>query len=192
MERKEQIDEEIVALCFARDEKALSLIGERYGNAARALCRNVLHSDEDAEECFNDTLLKIWQSIPPARPAHFGAYCLKIARHAALDRLRARAAGRRVPQRLVASAEDGEEPAAYGQSPTEDAALAGELTALLDRFLATLPERARLIFLYRHYFGEPVEKIALLAGCSERNVFRSLGKTKAQLDAFLKKEGYRP
>ena len=63
-------DDEIVALYFARSEEAIAESDRKYGKTCHTIAYNILHSDEDAEECVSDTWLRAWNAIPPreARP----------------------------------------------------------------------------------------------------------------------------
>ena len=67
-------DGEIIDLLFARSEQGLEKIQEKYGKCCMQVARNVLGNEQDAEECVNDTLVKIWESIPPNRPGSLLAY----------------------------------------------------------------------------------------------------------------------
>ena len=64
-------DKKIIELFFARDEKAISETEKKYGKLARYVASNILSSREDAEECVNDALLALWNSIPPDTPEPF-------------------------------------------------------------------------------------------------------------------------
>ena len=79
-------DEEIIKLFEARDENGISAAGERYGKLLRSVARGILRSEQDAEECESEALLRAWNSIPPARPERLCAYLCRIARRLALDR----------------------------------------------------------------------------------------------------------
>ncbi len=81
-------DEEIIALYFARDEQAIAETDRRYGRLCMKLSMEILESRPDAEECVNDTYLKTWNSIPPARPQSLRAYLLRIVRNLSISRLR--------------------------------------------------------------------------------------------------------
>lgn len=50
-------DQTIVALYFAREERAIAATKEKYGNLCFHVAYNVLHNREDAEECVNDTYI---------------------------------------------------------------------------------------------------------------------------------------
>ena len=80
-------EREILALLEARSETALDRLTEQYAPLCRQIAREILGSPEDAEECWNDALLRLWNSVPPERPRHLRAYLAKLTRHAAIDRL---------------------------------------------------------------------------------------------------------
>lgn len=81
-------DKRMTELIYARDEAGLRAAAERYGSLCRCIAAGILTSSEDAEECFNDALLAVWNSIPPNRPASLSAYICRITRNIALNRRR--------------------------------------------------------------------------------------------------------
>lgn len=76
-------DEEIVRLLNARDERALNEISQKYRSMCMSVSKNILQNHEDSMECVNDTFLKAWESIPPAKPKSLPAHLTKIARNTA-------------------------------------------------------------------------------------------------------------
>ncbi|MBR5188255.1 MAG: hypothetical protein IKW18_07280 [Clostridia bacterium] len=64
------IDNEIIEKLFNRDEKGLDLLTDHYHRFCESIIREVLDNDADVQECFNDLLLGIWNSIPPNRPLY--------------------------------------------------------------------------------------------------------------------------
>lgn len=79
-------DNEILRLFNERDEEALRAVAEKFGRLCGSIARNILHNSEDVEECLNDTYLKAWESIPPAKPRVLSAYLAKIAKNISLNR----------------------------------------------------------------------------------------------------------
>ena len=65
-------DKRILLMLNNRDEQALAVIAEQYGALCRTVARDILGSEQDAEECLNDALLQIWNAIPPAQPEKHG------------------------------------------------------------------------------------------------------------------------
>ena len=80
-------DRDIIQLFLDRNEEAIQAADEKYGRQMNTLAMRILHSQEDAEECCSDTLLKLWKSIPPDIPCKLYSYIMQILRRTALDRL---------------------------------------------------------------------------------------------------------
>ena len=182
-------DREILALLERREEDALRETDARFGGACRATARNILGSEPDAEECWNDALLRAWYAIPPERPKHFRAYLLKLTRRLAIDRARARAAEKRGGGELPLVLDELSE-CVPGGAGTEDAAMAKAVGEAVSRFLLTLPERERTIFVRRCFHVAPNCGIARALGMRENAVAASLLRTRRKLRAYLEKEGY--
>lgn len=72
-------DETILRLLLARDEQAVVLAERRYGRLCRSVAYRILGDMQDADECVNDAMMKLWQSVPPAQPRSMTAYLSGIA-----------------------------------------------------------------------------------------------------------------
>ena len=79
-------DKEIIELYWERDQQAIQETAGKYGTFLHSIAWNILRSHGDAEECVNDTYLRTWNAIPPARPSAFRAWLGRIARNLSLDR----------------------------------------------------------------------------------------------------------
>ena len=64
-------DTEIIDLYWQRDQRAIDETHGKYGGFLAGIAWNILRSHSDAEECVNDTYLRTWNAIPPARPSAF-------------------------------------------------------------------------------------------------------------------------
>ena len=182
-------DEAIIEALWARDESGLRGAGEKYGPLCRGLARRLLGTPEDGEECWSDALMRLWNSVPPARPRHLRAYLLKITRSLALDRLRAWGAEKRGGGELPLLLGELEDcfPGAPG---AEGEVFARELGAAVSRFLAGQPKRDRALFLRRYFHGETVGELAKEYGMKENSVSVALRRTRLRLREYLEKEGY--
>lgn len=180
------IDQQIVALFFARDEAAISCTDKTYGNRLLHLAENIVHSPQDAEECVSDTLLKAWDSIPPQKPKHLFAYLAKICRNDALSKLEHRNAKKRKAE--VVSLTEEMECCIPDVSRLREME-ARELGRALDDFVRTLPDDNQLIFLRRYWYMDSTAEIAERAGLSEGAVLMRLNRIKGKLRTYLKKEG---
>ena len=88
-------DETIIDLYFAREERAISETGKKYGSYCRSIAFNILHSHEDTEECVSDTYLHTWNTIPPTRPGCLRAFLGRITRNLSFTRWEAARAQKR-------------------------------------------------------------------------------------------------
>lgn len=64
-------DNSIISLYFSRNENAIAETQNKYGGFIRTVSFNITEKIEDAEECENDTYVKLWNSIPPECPENF-------------------------------------------------------------------------------------------------------------------------
>lgn len=178
-------DEQIIALFLQRSEAAIEAAQQRYGPVCRAIARNLLGSDQDAEECLNDTWHALWNNIPPQHPENLGAYAAKITRNLAMKRLSYLNAEKR--RAVTVSYEELSQCIPGGQTPEE--LLAGkELTQLLGRFLKTLDGNSRDMFLRRYWFFDSTKQIAKGFGMSETRVTTKLHRIRKKLKVYLEKE----
>ena len=184
-------DEEIICLLEARDEAALRLTQGKYGAYCKAIARNILGNPEDAEECENETLFKLWNAIPPAKPRTLKAFIGKIARNTALDSYeRGAAAKRGGGQAELALLEIGE---CLGyENDFERIIESGIITAVLNRFLSSLPKQQRIVFLKRYWFFIDISEIASELDMSESKVKSVLFRLRKKLKIELEKEDIMP
>ena len=82
-------DTRIIELYNARNEDAIRESDRKYGKLCFTIAENILRSRPDSEECVNDTWLRAWNAIPPAKPSRLRAFFSRITRNLALDRYRA-------------------------------------------------------------------------------------------------------
>ena len=182
-------DKQIISLYCARTENAITETEKKYGSLCRRTAFDILRSDEDAEECVNDTFLKVWESIPPQNPDNLPAFLRKITRNTALHIWEKHSAAKRGAGQIPLALEELQEclPAADDVAQSVNAAL---LTELLNRFLSNLSTDSRKIFMQRYWYMRSVREIAddLLIGESKVKV--SLHRTRKSLKQFLEKEGF--
>lgn len=74
----------------ARDQQALRLLYEQYGQAVYSLAYRILQNSILAEETTQDTFLKVWQQTTHWDPekGKLKSWLLKITQFSAIDRLR--------------------------------------------------------------------------------------------------------
>ena len=152
-------DSDIIRLFFARDERAIAETTAKYGKYCMTIARDILDSEQDAEECVSDVYLKAWNSIPPDEPASLKAYIAVLTRRLSINRYHESRAAKRNRDLEVAF----EELEACIPAPEE---AAGELPELLNEFLAGLKETDRRLFVRRYWYADSVADIAHRYGMS--------------------------
>ena len=140
-------DREIIELFFGRSEAAVSATEEKYGAYFRYIAGNILGDALDVEECVNDVLATLWRLIPPAAPANFKAYAGRITRNLALKRLEHNSAVKRSGCDLIL-----DELANVLPDSEEDILGTMLLRDTIHKFLSSLPEKKRRIFLRRYWY----------------------------------------
>ena len=177
-------DEKLLTLLQRRDEAALNAIQRQYGRQALRLAQNILGSQTDAEECVNDALLDLWNSVPPAEPSSFLSFFSLLVRRRAIDRVRYLTAERRAKGEYAGSLEELESilPA---QSESEDDE---EIFTCIQDFLDGLSPRDRRIFLLRYFRFCSHREIGALVGMRESAVNMRLTRMRKRLkDALLRR-----
>lgn len=179
-------DREIISLFFERSERAIRELSEKYGRLIFCIASNILGNWEDADECVSDTYLGVWNDIPPQEPNPLIAFVCRIARNIALKKYRANTAQKRDFSRELPLAEL--ENCLFSPS-AEEICSTRELGRAIDRFLDTVDEESRIIFLRRYWFSDAVGDIADLLDMTENNVSVKLSRTRNKLRKYLQKEG---
>lgn len=183
-------DNEILELFNSRDEDALRAVSEKFGGLCGSISRNILHNSEDVEECLNDTWLKAWESIPPAKPKILSAYLAKIAKNISLNRWKSERREKRGGGAVDLVFEELEELEAFAGGDVAETAERRELLEEINRFLGRLPGDKRRIFVRRYWYCDGISELAAAFGMSENNVSATLSRTRAELKKYLKKRGY--
>ena len=181
-------DEALIQRFWDREETAIQAAKKQYEPYCLYIAQNVLRNRQDAEECLNDALLAAWNSIPPQRPQNLKTYLGKLTRELAVDRWRRNRAQKRITPDSVAPLDELEE--LVGESRVEETAEAAELSQLISRFLRTLPETERSLFIRRYWYYDSIEQICKRYGFGKSKVTVALMRTRNKLAAYLKKEGY--
>ena len=181
-------DKAILDLYWSRSEKAISETDDKYGAYCFTIANNILNNREDSEESVNDTYMAAWNSMPPKRPAILSAFLGKMTRYISLDHWKKRSRLKRGGGEMDLCLEELGE-CVSGQESTEDKLIRRETIDALNRFLDTLSETERKIFLCRYWYLEPVKDIAERFGFTPNRTTVMLRRTRQKLNACLAKEG---
>lgn len=181
-------DKAIIDLYFSRSETAIAATADKYGGYCYSIAYNILTNNEDSEECVSDTYLAAWNTMPPRRPSVLASFLGKITRYISIDRWRAKNTCKRGGGEIVLALEELEDCTGDGDTP-EKTFERKELALLFNRFLDSLPQVERRIFLCRYWYLDSVENIAGYFGFSTSKVYSMLHRTRGKLRLELQKEG---
>lgn len=185
----EKSDNEIIELFNSRDEKAISAASSKYGRYCTAIAMNILGNRQDAEECLNDTLLKAWESIPPAKPDNLPGYLAKIAKNISLNRYRSTHTEKRGSGSIDSVYEELSE-CVPDKNSIERSYEHKELIEAINAFLAKLAADKRDIFVLRYWYCMSVSEVAARVGVSENRAAVELFRTRKRLVKHLEKRGF--
>ena len=179
-------DIRIIELFTSRSKEAVSALSKKYEKLCKSISYNILRNKEDAEECVNDTYLKVWDSIPPAKPDNLTAYVCRIARNISLDKLRYNLRSKRNGNTDALLSELSEcIPSMDNVEESADDTLKNAITDFLDG----LSDRDRKIFIRRYFFCDDVKSISKKLGVTETNVTTILNRTRNNLKKYLSDNG---
>ena len=104
-------DQKIIELLFARSETALAHIQAKFEKYCHMISYNILGNDHDAQECVNDTYLRIWNSIPPNQPENLSVYIGHVTRNLSIDVIK-KNGGYIIDLEITKNAKEGKNPCA--------------------------------------------------------------------------------
>lgn len=180
-------DRHIIDLYFSRSQQAITEASDKYGRYCHAIAYNILGSDQDAEECVNDTWMRSWEAMPPQRPSRLSAFLGKITRNLALNRYDNYHAKKRgegeVPLVLLELEEW------IGKDTLNEALDEKALTDAIAAYLRTQPLLRRMIFIRRYWYCNSIVVIAKQLSCTESKVKSTLFRMREELKNHLREEG---
>lgn len=178
--------EETVKALENRDSNALSNIEKSYGALLHRIAVNLGLSAGDTEECINDTLLEVWNTVPPAKPKSIRSYVCMLMRRTAVDRIRYNTAKRRGNTVY------------FDISNELDSCIDVENTVIdemcipmiLNQFLEKQSPENREIFIRRYYEFENTRSIAADLRMGTNTIEKRLSRMRANLRKTLTEWGY--
>jgi RNA polymerase sigma-70 factor (ECF subfamily) len=188
-------DRLLVHRAKAGELAAFEELVNRYEARVYTLARRIVGQEQDAEDVTQQTFLSVLEHLDGFREeASFHTWLMRIATHAALKVIRKRRGLPTVSLEEMTEPEDGQDViphpefiADWRQSP-EELAQRREIQRLLDKALAQLDEKHRLVFLLRDVEGMTVQETAAALDLSEANVKVRLLRARLQLRELLTRE----
>ena len=181
-------DTAIIDLYWQRSEAAIAESDRKYGRYCLAIANNICGNGSDAEECVNDTWLKAWNRMPDERPSALQAFFGVIARNTAINHYRKSKTSKRGGGQTDLALEELQD-CIPAPSSVEQTVELMELGEVIDRFLSTLPEAERKLFVSRYWFMAPISELSHKFGYSQSKTKTTLYRTRVKLNRYLQEEG---
>jgi RNA polymerase sigma-70 factor, ECF subfamily len=158
-------DEELVAKSIGGDPDSFNELVLRWERPIYALAYRTIGREEDARDVCQETFLRAFRGLPGFRgQAKFSSWLYRIALNLCRDWVRRE---RRTP--VVQPPEDVDliemAAAAEPSESIEDLVARKDLTRLVERAMALLPEEQRTAIVLKEYHGLTFQEIADLVGC---------------------------
>lgn len=177
-------DNQIIEMFWNRDKSALEEVQRVYHHLLFHIAKNIVGYTEDAEECVNDTYMKLWSIIPPERPVSLKNFSARVVRNLAIDVYRkekARGKGADITQVF----NELESMFADGKNEYDEV----EFQELVNGFLSKLDVKERMLFVRRYWQGESIQDLVTWSGLKESAVKMRLLRTRNKFQEYLKEGG---
>jgi len=158
-------DEELVARSIGGDADSFNQLVLRWERPIYALAYRQLGREEDARDVCQETFLRAFRAIGGFRgQAKFSSWLYRIALNLCRDWVRKQ---RRAPVVQMPDDVDAMELAAEREpsESIEDLVARHDLTRIVEKAMAKLPEEQRTAIILKEYHGLTFQEIADLAGC---------------------------
>ena len=165
-------DAELMEQFTQNNTQGMEALLRQYGPLLRYVIGGVLRDAQDAEDCYSEVSLALWQKQEAFDPekGSLSAWLTAIARNTALNHLKAR---------IRREKHQSEEPAEV--LTPEQEVLRKERAEQLRAAVTHLPEADRKLFYRRYYYLQPVSQIAAELGLSQRAVEGRLYRLRQRL-----------
>jgi RNA polymerase sigma-70 factor (ECF subfamily) len=184
-------DEELVARSIRGDRESFNQLILRWERPIYALAYRTIGREEDARDVCQETFLRAFRALPGFRgQAKFSSWLYRIALNLCRDWVRRE---RRAPVVQAPEGIDLLDIAAEGQpsESIEDLVARRDMTRIVERLMAQLPEEQRTAIILKEYHGLTFQEIADLVSCPLSTVKTRLYQGLSVLRRELAKGGVR-
>jgi RNA polymerase sigma-70 factor (ECF subfamily) len=190
-----RMDEEaLIRAAQAGDHTAFESLVRRYDANVLRLAINLLHSEDDAHDVYQEVFLRVFRNLSNFRfDCSFHTWLYRIVSNMCIDFLRRKKVRRTEP--AVVETEEGTVdrleamPDHSGASDPQRTLLSKEVQQRIQQVLAGLTSRERLVFELRHYQGLRLKEIGETLGTTEEAakncLFRATKKLRTELGGLL-------
>lgn len=182
-------DNSIIQLYWDRDDQAIGETSKKYGRYCGTIARNILGSEEDAEECVNDTYLRAWNAMPEFWPEQLATFLGKITRNLSFNKYKHDHAKKRGGGEIALILDELTD-CVSDTDDVEQVIDRRELEKAVNIFLRGLSTKKRSIFVCRYWYADSVSEIAKDYGMLPGTVLKTLERTRKQLKEYLTERGF--
>ncbi len=182
-------DHRIIQLYWDRNDRAIQATADKYGRYLKAIARNILHDEEDTEECVNDTYLSAWNAMPPHWPEPLATFLGRITRNLSFNRYKRNHTEKRGGGEIALVLDELAD-CLSAADPVEQTLDRQELIRSIRSFVRSLPIDKRNLFVRRYWYADSVSSIANDFEMLPGTVSKTLERTRKQLKSFLTERGF--
>ncbi len=185
---------ELIRAAQRGDSEAFEQLVRTYDHNVLRMALNLLHSEEDARDVYQEAFLRVYRNLPRFRfDCSFSTWLYRIVANLCLDQMRKRkvrkedssavntASGELDRFQFVAEARADVDP--------ERQLMSSEVNSRVQEVLSRLTPRERVVFEMRHFQGMRLRSIGEALGVSEEAakncLFRATQKMRAALGDFV-------
>lgn len=184
----------LIRAAQAGDAEAFEQLVRSYDQSVLRMALNLLHSQEDARDVYQEAFLRVYRKLPQFRfDCSFSTWLYRIVANLCLDQIRKRKV--RKEEAPAVSTASGEMdrfqflPEQRADVDPQRQLLSSEVSNRINSVLETLTPRERLVFEMRHYQGMRLRAIGEALGVTEEAakncLFRATQKMRAALGDFV-------
>jgi RNA polymerase sigma-70 factor, ECF subfamily len=190
-----RMDEEaLIRAAQTGDHQAFERLVMQYDRSVLRLAMNLLRSEEDAHDIYQEAFLRVYRNLPNFRfDCSFNTWLYRIVNNLCVDALRRKRVRRTEP--TVVETEDGtvdrlaSVPDTRGFADPQRRLLSQEVHERIREVLAGLTVRERMVFELRHFQGMRLKEIGESLGTTEEAakncLFRATRKLRSELGGLL-------
>jgi RNA polymerase sigma-70 factor (ECF subfamily) len=184
----------LIRAAQAGDSNAFERLVRNYDHSVLRLAFNLLHSQEDARDVYQETFLRVYRNLQNFRfDCSFHTWLYRIVSNLCLDQLRKRKVRKEEPTTKSVGENEFDRLATVpeqraGVDPQRQY-LSNEIGGRIKTALKELSPRERLVFEMRHYQGMRLRSIGEALGTTEEAakncLFRATQKMRSALGDFV-------
>jgi RNA polymerase sigma-70 factor (ECF subfamily) len=176
------------------DREAFEQLVRSYDHIVLRMALNLLHSQEDARDVYQEAFLRVYRNLPKFRfDCSFSTWLYRIVANLCLDQIRKRKVRKEEASFVETSSGELDRfqllPEHRADVDPQRQLMSSEVNARIQEVLARLTSRERLVFEMRHFQGMRLRAIGDALGVTEEAakncLFRATQKMRAALGDFV-------